>query len=190
MTILLPTLVLLLCAASASPCTAEVFHSRAAALELAFPGADSVTVRDYTLTRAQAAAAEKLGGVRVASRLVTAYRGWSGGRVAGTAYFDTHTVRTLPETILLVLDPAGNTRAIHLLAFHEPPEYRPSQRFLEQFRARPLAPGLGVGRDVAGIAGSTLTSHAIAATVRRLLAVHEILHETKPRTSRPPTSVP
>jgi hypothetical protein len=174
--ILRPALFLVLAWAAAPPVAAEVFYSREAALRLAFPGADSLSVQDYTLSADQVRQAEKLGSVRVASRLVSAYRGWSKGELLGTAYFDTHTVRTLPETILLVLDPAGATRAIHLLAFHEPPEYRPSPDFLIRFRGRALAPGLGVGRDVAGIAGSTLTSYAITGAVRRLLAVHQVVH--------------
>ena len=175
--VLLPLILGFLALGWAGGASAEVFTSRAAALELAFPAADSISVQDYTLSPAEARAAESVGGVPVESRLITAYRGWSGGRVVATAYFDTHNVRTLPETILLVVGADGTTSAIHLLAFHEPPEYKAPPEFLAQFRGRALTKDLGVGRGISGIAGSTLTSHAITAAVRRILAVHRVLHD-------------
>ncbi|MCJ7726406.1 MAG: hypothetical protein MUP76_08490, partial [Acidimicrobiia bacterium] len=41
-------------------------------------------------------------------------------------FIETHQVRTLPETILIVINPEGRVRGVHMLAFHEPPEYGPS----------------------------------------------------------------
>jgi hypothetical protein len=171
----LPALLALLLSGLAAPIGAEVFHSRESALRLAFPAADSVSVRDLVLGAEQSAEIAARSGATLESRLVTVYCGWNGGEREGWAFLDTHTVRTLPETLLLVLDPEGRIRATHLLAFHEPPEYRPGARWLGQFVGRGLDPELGIGRGIAGLGGSTLTARAVTASIRRLLAVWSVV---------------
>ena len=46
------------------------------------------------------------------SGLVVAYLGRTPGGLLGTAYFDTHTVRTLPETIMDLVDAQQSRRII------------------------------------------------------------------------------
>jgi hypothetical protein len=55
----------------------------------------------------------------------------------------------------------------------------PSDRWLDQFREKTLSPELWVGREIAGIAGSTLTSHALMGGVRKVLALFNILLKEK-----------
>ena len=50
--------------------------------------------------------------VRLASRLVTMYVGRKDGAIVGYAFIETHTVRSLPETILVVIDPDGRSRGV------------------------------------------------------------------------------
>jgi len=71
----------------------------------------------------------------------------------------------LPETFLVVLSPDGKVTATHLLAFYEPSEYAPPARWLEQFHGATAADELRVGRGIAGITGSTLTSEAVTAGI-------------------------
>ena len=152
---------------------AEVFHSRESALRLAFPDADVVDKRELFLSSDDVAAAERIARVKLQSRLVTVYVGRRGERVLGYAFIETHKVRSLPETILVVIDPDGRTHALHMLAFHEPPEYAPSDRWLKQFQGRPLDDDLSLRGDIDAITGATLTANAITASVRRLLAVFD-----------------
>lgn len=160
----------------AAPSQAGVYHSRESALALAFPDADEILPVDLLLTREEAARTEARAGVSLPSRLVTVYEGRAGNETLGWAFFDTHDVRSLPETILLVVGPNGRVQGTHLLAFHEPKEYEASARWFGQFDDRRLSEDLSLGNGIAGIAGSTLTSRAVTATVRRLLAVwHEKL---------------
>jgi hypothetical protein len=161
-------------ALSVAGARAEVFHSRESALRLAFPEADSVASRSLMLSDQQAERIEEISRTRLDARVVRLYTGLRAGEVLGYAFIETHRVRSLPETILVVLDPEGRSRAVHLLAFHEPPEYLPSERWLGQFQDRELDDELALRRGVAGIAGSTLTATAITAAVRRLLAIHEV----------------
>jgi hypothetical protein len=166
--------------AAAGPVDATVFHAKDEALEIAFPGA---TVESHTvfLTDAQVAAVQERTGVTVESKLFTYYSGTRDGALVGYAVIDTHVVRTLPETFLAVLSPAGRIERVVLLAFYEPPEYAPSSRWLAQFAGRRLAgQGWRVGHDLHGISGATLTAHAIADALRKLLVLHELVMRPPP----------
>ena len=154
---------------------AVVFYARDEALHLAFPDAEKVEARDFFLTAEQRVEIERRAKSKVESDLVTVYVGHREGRITGYAFIDTHQVRTLPETFMVVLDPKGQVSATHVLAFHEPTEYMPSARWLQQFKQRNDPGEIRIGRAIASMTGSTLTAHAVAGAVRRALATHEIL---------------
>ena len=90
-----------------APARATVFHAKDEALALAFPGSDRVEDRAVILSDEQKAAVEKRAHAPLESQLWTVYVGWRGDELLGYAIIDTHTVRTLPETAMVVLSPAG-----------------------------------------------------------------------------------
>ena len=141
---------------------AVVFYSRDEAMDLAFPEADRTTGRDFFLTQEQRRQIEDRARAKVESDFLTVYEGFEGERLLGYAILDTHVVRTLPETFLVVLGPDGHVDATYVLAFHEPLEYQPPERWLQLFHGKELADDLHVGRGIVGITGSTLTAHAVA----------------------------
>jgi hypothetical protein len=159
----------------AAAADATVFHARDEALKLAFPDADRVETKDFFLTAAERAAIEAQAKTPLESDLLTVYVGYRGGRPSGYAIFDTHVVRTLPETFLVVLSPEGSIVATHLLAFYEPAEFAPPQRWLTQFEGRSVSGELRVGHGIAGITGSTLTAEAVTGGLRRALAIYAVL---------------
>ncbi len=164
---------------SSVPAAATVFHARSQMFEVAFPQAESVDAKDYFITKEQRAAIQQLAVSGLDSDLITVYTAKRGEEVLGHAILDTHVVRTLPETFLVVLDPDGNVAATHILAFHEPLEYMPSDRWLALLEDRSLTNDLRLGRDIAGITGSTLSSRAVLGGVRRALAIYEVLLSEK-----------
>jgi hypothetical protein len=160
---------------AATPAAGEVFLSQREALALAFPGADRIEKKSVVLDDAQAAAVEKLSGAELESRLVTLHHGFRAGELVGYALIDVHTVRTLPEAFMVVLTPDGRVASLHMLAFYEPSEYKPPDRFLAQFDARALEPELRLGGAIHGIAGSSLSARAVTTGVRRSLALYQVL---------------
>lgn len=159
----------------ASRAHAKVFLAKDEALALAFPGNDRVEERTFILTDAQKAEVEKRAHAPLDSQLWTIYVGWKDGTVQGYALIDTHTVRTLPETVMAVLDPKGTLEKVEVLAFHEPPEYLPTDRWVAQFAGRALDDDLKIGGGVQGITGATLSAQAMTAGVRRVLALFAVL---------------
>ena len=165
---------LLLFLAAAVPAAAKVFVTVDEALKLAFPGC-AVTRRTAFLKPEQLKRAQELAGAEVPSALVTYYTAAKGGQPAGTAYFDTHRVRTLPETLMIVVDPQGKVGRIEVLSFREPEEYLPRGAWYEQFRGKPLDPDLQLKRGIRPVTGATLTARATTDAVRRVLALHQVI---------------
>ena len=165
-------LALLGAAASAG---ATVFHSQRAALELAFPAADRIERRNLILTDSQAEAIQSRARAPLDSRIVTLHVGWRTNELLGYAVIEVHTVRTLPEALMTVLAPDGRVRSVRVLAFYEPVDYLPPDRWLAQFNEKRLGPALQLKRDIHAIAGATLSSRAATRSVRRALAFYEVL---------------
>ena len=141
------------------------------ALAMAFPG-ERVERRVFALTDSQLAATRTLARVKTTSRLLTAYLAWRGDTLSGTAFFDSRTVRTMPAVIMVVVAPDSTARRVDLLAFDEPPDYRPMPRWLDQFGNRPLNDQLWPGRDIRTLSGATLTTRSITDGVRLALALY------------------
>ena len=151
--------------------SATVFLGKDEALALAFPGNDRIEERVVILTDAQKAEVERRARAKLESQLWTIYVGWKGAEVLGYAVIDSHIVRTLPETFMVVLDPKGTLRRVDVLAFHEPPEYLPTERWIGRFAGRTLDDDLKLGAGIQGITGATLSAQAMTAGVRRALAL-------------------
>jgi hypothetical protein len=161
---------------------AEVFYAKDEALKLAFPTADRIEPHSFVLDAEQHTRVEALAKAALESNLVTFYQGYQGQQYLGAAVIETHRVRSMPETVLIVVDPQGKQRKVMVLAFHEPSEYLASSRWLQQFED--VAPKtssqseiseLVPGRAIHGIVGSTLTANAVSAAVRRVLALSQVL---------------
>jgi hypothetical protein len=158
----------------AAPAQARLLLAQKDALALAFPGAKPER-RTVFLTDAQAKEATARARSKIESKV------WSYYASSTTlAYFETHPVRTMDETIMVVLEPSGAVRFVEILAFSEPDDYIAPAAWLGQFKEKPLDDELALRRSLRGITGSTLTAEAVAAAVRRVLAVHEVIH-SKPR---------
>ena len=118
---------------------AKILLTQTEALRLAFPGA-AVERKTAYLTDFQRSEALRLSGAEaLPPSLVTFYFRLRDGRLVGTAYFDTHLVRTLPETVMVVVDPAGAIARVEVLSFSEPEDYLPRPSWYGQFAGKPTA---------------------------------------------------
>lgn len=154
---------------------AEVFYAKDEALHLAYPEADHFEMQTLIINSEQSAKIEELAKVKLDSKIFTFHKAFHGKVLLGYVAIDSHIVRTHPETFMLVLSPEGMLEKVVILAFHEPPEYMASERWLNQFAKKNLADRLYPSGDIQGIAGSTLTSQAMSAGVRKILAIYQVL---------------
>ncbi|HEX8407387.1 MAG TPA: FMN-binding protein [Thermoanaerobaculia bacterium] len=139
------------------------------ALASAFPNARPTRQVHY-LTPEQLAAAKKESGVDFTDRMIVRYV-----TPGGFAYFDTHRVRTLPETVMVLVTADGKIDRVEILSFDEPPEYLPKERWLEQFDGRRLDEDLSMKRKIRPLSGASLSARAITNASRKVLALHRVI---------------
>lgn len=169
---------LLLAAFLTGAAGAAVFETQEQALARAFPPPARVVRSTSFLTEAQHEAVRKTAQAPVDSAVVTRYAAFGpDGTLLGTAYFDAHVVRTAREVLMVVVAPDRTVRSVDVLAFGEPQDYLPRGGWLKRVEGKRQEDGLFVGRALAHVTGATLTTHAIAAALRRVLAVHTTLGE-------------
>ena len=169
------TLVLCALAAGAPPCAAKVFLTQAEALKLAFPDDPEPGRVTAYLTEEQADRVRRLSGEELPVKVITYYKGAPGKAGVRTAWFDTHLVRTMPETVMVVVSATGVIERIDILSFDEPNEYLPRPGWTGQFSGRALDEKLSTRQGIHPISGATLTARAIVAASRRVLATRQVL---------------
>ncbi|MCY2960256.1 MAG: FMN-binding protein [Planctomycetota bacterium] len=158
----------------------KVFLTADEALALAFPKCEVARETVY-LTDAQKQRVSTLAGSELDGSIARPWTARREGKVIGTAYLDTHKVRTLKETLFVVVDPEGRVVRTEVLAFAEPEEYLPRARWYEAFQGRALDEDLRVKRAIRPVTGASLTVAATTEAVRRVLALHKVLGEPKPK---------
>jgi electron transport complex protein RnfG len=152
--------------------------SREQALQVAFPGA-KIRSSVVFLTDQDKQEVKKTAGVDVTTALVACYIAEKDGKEAGRAYLDTHVVRTKKESLLVILKPDGTLKRVEVVAFLEPPEYMPSERWYQQFEGQALDDSLKLERDIHAVTGATLTARATTESVRRVMAIDTILQRKR-----------
>ncbi len=144
------------------------------AVAKAFPGAkvERVCMR---LSETELEKVGKLASQRAPKKSTTfAYVARKEGKVVGTAFFDSHIVRTKRETLMVVVTPAGKVADVETIVFQEPPEWLAQDAFYESLPGRGQGRALILGRGLDGTTGATLTCRAVADASRRVLALHEV----------------
>jgi Na+-translocating ferredoxin:NAD+ oxidoreductase RnfG subunit len=154
--------------------SATVFMTQPQALAEAFPGA-RIERRAFFLTDAQAKAIQQRARAKLTSKVVTEYQAWRGDTLQGTAWFDTRVVRTMPAVLMIVVAPDSTVERVDVLAFHEPPDYRPTARWLGLFPRRRLDDRLKSGASIRYLSGATFTTRAVVDATRLALALYEAL---------------
>ncbi|MEA2336271.1 MAG: hypothetical protein QOE82_278 [Thermoanaerobaculia bacterium] len=130
----------------------------------------------FFLTRQQRDDARRESGVDFSDELVIRY-----AANGAFAYFETHVVRTKPETLMIVVTVDGKIDRVDILAFDEPTDYAPKPRWPDQLRGRRLDADLSLSRAVRPISGESLTGRSIVNATRKVLALHHVLNGVAPR---------
>ena len=157
-----------------TPCFGKVFYSKDEALKLAFGDDASVETLSLFPSEQQAAQIEQLAKVKLESKMFSFYVGKKHNAILGYAAIESHTVRTQPETLLVLLDVQGNLSHVYTLAFHEPPEYQTPERWFEQLLNHSID-ALSFDKDIQGVAGATLSARAALNSTRKVMAMYQIM---------------
>ena len=158
----------------AGAAAAEVLMTKEEALATAFPDAERVDKQILYFSDAEQQRVAELARVPMDSGLFTVYKAFKGGELAAYGFIDTRTVRSKPATFLVVLAPDGKVRSSRILAWKEPPEYVPPERWLAQFEGHGLEEHTRLGGEITAMSGASYTSTTLTDGIRRILAVHRV----------------
>ncbi len=176
---------LVVLAVGAGQAAGHVYLTQQQAIDRAFPSPQRVERRTLFLDPEQTRQAAELAGAPIESRIVPYYVGSRDGQVTGYAYFDTHLVRNLQETILILVSPEGGIARIEVVSFDEPDDYLPVDRWLQQFSGRLLDDELSLKRGIRSMTGATLSARAVTQAARRVLALHHLFVAPPPAHREP-----
>lgn len=152
---------------------AQIFYSKTEALELAFGKAPIENLSLFP-DETQTAQIQKLSKTKLESGLFTFYVGKENNKILGYAAIESETVRTKPETVMILLTPEGELKSVTILAFHEPPEYMPPARWFELLAKRPLEE-MDFSKGIDGISGATLSTQSALSSVRKVMAMYQVM---------------
>jgi hypothetical protein len=153
---------------------ATIFYSKNEAMVLAFGEDAQVETLSLFPDDQQITTIQQEAKVKLDSGLFTFYVGKQKDKILGYAAIESITVRTKPETLMIVLTPEGSVRNVFTLAFHEPPEYQPPERWFDQLIGKPLEE-MDFSKGIQGVAGATLSTRAAISSVRKTLSVYRTM---------------
>ena len=166
-------------AAIAGPGRAAELLGVGEALTRAFPAPAVTSRQTLYLDERQAEEIARAAGSELPTRVITCYEARSGADagalVIGWACLDTHVVRTLPETLMVVVDTDLEIRHVDVLAFKEPRDYLLPRRWLDQLRGQRLDEELALKRGLHVMSGATISARSATRAARRVLALVEQL---------------
>lgn len=160
--------------------SAKVFASQNQALREAFPDATRIERETKVVIGAEYDRIKAITKDDRPAKVVVIHTAYRDDVLLGYGHVDVHNVRTKPEAFLVVLTPDGVVRSVRVLAFHEPLDYLPTDRWYGQFAGKTRQDRLRVGGDIHGVVGATLSTRAASDGVRRMLAYYEVLLKAEP----------
>lgn len=143
-------------------------------IKLSFPKNVQVTKRQFKLNAKQVKKLQNKAKARLDSNVIRLYSIKSGKRVEGYAVLIIKTIRTKNAAILYIIDTKEKIKSIEIVAFSEPPEYKPNKSWQSLFKGKVKEDNLFAGKGLPTISGATLSARAIADASRIALFVVEM----------------
>ncbi len=136
-----------------------------------FPFDITVTKQQFTLNGKELKTVQKLAKAKLDSKTIRMYTAKKGKNVVGYAVLIIQTIRTKKAAVLYVIDKKENIKNIEIVAFNEPLEYKPKDRWKSVFKGKNLKDNLFSGKGIPTISGSTLSARTFADAARIALAI-------------------
>lgn len=142
-----------------------------AAIKRVYGESAQATVASVALSDAQLTAIRNASGLGYA-RTATYYSVSVGGRRVGYGIIDEVKGKVKMITYAVFVDPALNIKDLEVLAYREPYGGEIAyEAFRRQFRGKGVRDTYRIGADLRNISGATISTNAIAAGTRRVMAV-------------------
>ncbi len=141
-----------------------------------FSSADTVIRKTIFLDDDQIGILQDKSRSQFTSQVIAYYIGLKDGSPVGYAFFEDQIVRTKKTIAMIVLTPEGTVKNVEVLAFYEPEDYLPIERWFALFFGKKLTANLWPGKQIHAVTGATLSVHSFTLCTRRALAVFELIN--------------
>jgi Na+-translocating ferredoxin:NAD+ oxidoreductase RnfG subunit len=155
----------------------RVYLTKEQALQQAFPTSDAFQAMTRTLPAMTRSRIERRIGFRLRDSVVTITTAKTRGALDGYAMVLDEKGKYYPITFLVATDRMLRVRSVHVLVYREKRgDAVRREKFLRQFAGKGPRDAIAVDRDIVHISGATLSSWAVAAGVRRAVAILDELY--------------
>ena len=145
------------------------------AVKSSFSGVTNIEAKQLILTKAQHAKIQAKAKAPVRTKIYRYYEIKSGAKIIGYGVLITRKMRTKKATVLYAFDQSGNLKFSEIMAFGEPPEFKPNSQWMAQFQNASTSKKLTMGKDIPTISGSTLSARGISEGARVARAIYQII---------------
>lgn len=154
------------------------------ALEQAFPKLE-LGAKTHYWSKEERSHLAKLSGAKRVRGMHTSWtvKAKEGGKMAAgsQAWFDLRKVRSKAQDLMVVVDAQGKVVSVTVCRFDEPIDYRPPQKWYDQFVGETLDDDLVIGKDIHAVSGATMTTRATTQAVREILAADALARHGLPK---------
>jgi len=144
------------------------------AVKEVFPGA-KIEKKNILIPKAKKVLISKISRKPLKSSIFTVYIAKEDNKVLGYAILHSHKVRTKNEVALISFDKDCNVIDTEIIAFYEPPEYIPSDKWQKNFEGKNKDNLPVLRQNIPNITGATLSTQALTTGVREAIAICEIV---------------
>lgn len=144
-------------------------------IKSSFSGVTSVETKNLILNKAQYVKVQSLAKAAVKTKIYRYYVIKNTSKTIGYGVLLIRKMRTKKATVLYAFDWQGNLKFTEIMAFGEPPEFKPNKQWMGQFQNANASAKLTMGKDIPTISGATLSARGISDGARIARAIYEIV---------------
>lgn len=136
----------------------------------------SITVekKSLILTKDEAKIIQQEAKVKLDSKIVRVYLAKEEGKILGYGVLLKKRIRTKNAAVLYMIDNDKKIKAIEILSFSEPREYKPNKAWQTVFTGKSTDDMLIAGKDIPTISGATMSADALSKAARLALAIIKV----------------
>ena len=155
----------------------QVYLTKKQALEIAFPGADTIKKEKHWLAEDEIKLIGKLCLQKIKEKRFTFYSGIKNGKPMGYMLIDNIIGKSFPITFMTVLNIDGTVRDVEIMVYREPQGWEVRYKtFRSQFYGKDSSSD---SREIHSISGATLSVNSIKIGVYKALAAYKVLYLDK-----------
>ena len=163
------------------PEAVKVYFTEEEALAKVFAKADTLWSDSWSPAAGERSELESALGWEVKEEFFLIHRASKGDKDLGYAVITEEQGRFKPITFIVHVSPEGRVEMVLVMVYRESRgDGVKRQRFLKQFRQKDVDDHLRLNRDIVGVSGATMSSRALTAGVKKVLAVVDVrYHQAK-----------